>query len=112
MSGKKSKKKARTRPGAAPGSIKKTPASSPAVRRTMLVLIVLLLAAVSIGAGLGIAPKDSPKAYQAAIDHYDDFAKIPCYCGCGKSAGHDSLQMCFIQSMSGSNIKYDNHGAG
>ncbi|MBE0429443.1 MAG: hypothetical protein IBX61_06180 [Thermoleophilia bacterium] len=105
------------------------------VRSSILALLVLAVAAVGVGAGLGIwkltessgsgnpstkfpsfvyapsAPKDSPKAYQAAIDHYEDMSHVPCYCGCAQ-AGHRSVRDCFIKSMNGSNIVYDNHGAG
>jgi hypothetical protein len=58
------------------------------------------------------APKDTPKAYQAAVDYSDDFSQIPCYCGCGQHSAHDSLRACFISLRKGDTILYDNHGAG
>jgi len=58
------------------------------------------------------APPETAKAYRAAIDYPDDFARIPCYCGCGDSARHESLQDCFISSIRGDEIKFSNHGAG
>jgi hypothetical protein len=58
------------------------------------------------------APPETAKAYQAAIDYSEDFAKIPCYCGCGDNAKHESLQDCFISSRRGDEIKFSNHGAG
>lgn len=58
------------------------------------------------------APPEAARAYQAAIDYSDDFARIPCYCGCGESAIHESLQDCFISSIRGDEIKFSNHGAG
>jgi hypothetical protein len=109
------------------------------VRGAILGLTVLVLLGVSIAAGIGIwkltsgpeqdvtyqtsnslpdyvydstAPKDAPTAYQAAIDHYEEFGKIPCYCGCGDSARHESLQDCFLESNNGANIVFDDHAAG
>ncbi|MBI5871264.1 MAG: hypothetical protein HZB44_10000 [Actinobacteria bacterium] len=58
------------------------------------------------------APPETAKAYQAAIDFSEDFAKIPCYCGCGDNAKHESLQDCFISSIRGDEIRFSNHGAG
>jgi hypothetical protein len=41
------------------------------------------------------APSRVKEAYQYAIDHPDDLAAVPCYCGCG-GMGHTSNLTCFI----------------
>lgn len=58
------------------------------------------------------APRNTPKAYQAAVDFYEDFSHIPCFCGCGQHSGHTSLQSCFISSRNGDEFKFGDHGAG
>lgn len=129
-------KKKKRRPKA--GSPARQMAESPKVRHAILALLAVVVVSVGIAAGIGVwkltsdssgtageslvkfpgyvndpsAPRDTPRAYQAAIDFYDDFGKIPCYCGCGGSAEHESLQDCFISSMNGDDIRFSNHGAG
>jgi hypothetical protein len=37
--------------------------------------------------------------YQGAIDHYDAYSQIPCYCGCAVYMhAHMSLAQCYVQS--------------
>jgi hypothetical protein len=60
--------------------------------------------------------KDSPprvqEAYQFAVDHPDELAKYPCYCGCG-AMGHTSNLSCYIQDRAeDGTITFDNHAAG
>ncbi|MDQ5823621.1 MAG: PCYCGC domain-containing protein [Chloroflexota bacterium] len=39
--------------------------------------------------------------YQGAMQHYDEFGYIPCYCGCAiYEQPHQDLAQCFIKSMS------------
>jgi hypothetical protein len=39
--------------------------------------------------------------YQGAMQHYDEFGYIPCYCGCAVyEQPHQDLGECFIKSMS------------
>lgn len=39
-----------------------------------------------------------PALYQGAVEHYDEFSSIPCYCGCALYAtAHESLASCFIK---------------
>lgn len=59
-----------------------------------------------------LAPPDTPKAYQGAIDHGDAYAQIPCYCGCAETEGHESLKDCFIESEQDGTIAFSRHGAG
>ncbi len=58
------------------------------------------------------APPGTPAAYQAAVDYPDQLSKIPCYCHCGESAGHESVLDCFIASREGEDITFSRHGAG
>jgi hypothetical protein len=38
--------------------------------------------------------------YQGAVDHYDAYSHIPCYCGCAVyTTAHKSLAECFIKDM-------------
>lgn len=38
--------------------------------------------------------------YQGAVDHYDAYSHIPCYCGCAVyTTAHQSLAQCFIKDM-------------
>jgi len=44
-------------------------------------------------------PEEMRLVYQAAAQTADVLKWIPCYCGCGQSAGHRSNLNCFIQDM-------------
>ncbi len=58
------------------------------------------------------APQAVQAAYQYAVDHPDELAKYPCYCGCGKM-GHTSNKSCFIREMTAAGkITFDSHAAG
>jgi hypothetical protein len=57
------------------------------------------------------APIGTEKAYQVALTIPDDLAQVPCYCGCGGSAGHNSNLDCFIKQRSGNNVVFDDHAA-
>lgn len=58
------------------------------------------------------APADAERAYLGAIEHGDLLSKIPCYCGCGEEAGHESVYDCYIASREGNDIQFDGHAAG
>lgn len=132
---KKSNKRAPAKRRSAAGSPAKRKAGGSKVRNTIIVLVVTLVAAVAIAAVVGIwklnsgsadngsrkfpsfvyaasTPPKTPKAYQAAVDFYDDFSKIPCFCGCGQHNGHTSLQSCFISARNGDDFVFGDHGAG
>ena len=139
MGKKSSKRKNRKHRGGAPSS--KTTAGTKA-RSSILVITAAVFVAVALGAGIGVwkltsgssegggdsaksasvkfpswvygpgTPSGSLKAYKAAIDYYDELSHIPCFCGCGQSAGHKSVRDCFIKSMNGESIVFDEHGAG
>lgn len=141
MSKKKAKKNRPAKQGAARPKAKKGPAR-PGVKRAVIVALVVTAAAVAIAAGIGVwkltgdsssadagnkrsatvkfpswvsapgTPRGSLKAYQAAIDYYDELNNFPCFCGCGQSAGHKSVRDCFVDSMNGDKVLFDNHGAG
>ncbi|RAP76846.1 hypothetical protein DL346_10570 [Paenibacillus montanisoli] len=50
-------------------------------------------------------------AYAAAAGVSDVLPYIPCYCGCGDSAGHQSNLNCFIQQVqSDGTVVWDDHG--
>lgn len=48
--------------------------------------------------------------YLAAAKHADVLEQMPCYCGCGESAGHQSNLNCFIAEQNGEEITWDDHG--
>lgn len=50
------------------------------------------------------------KIYQLAAQNVDLLKNIPCYCGCGESAGHTSNKDCFIYEVKeNGNIVWDSH---
>ncbi|WP_332646575.1 PCYCGC motif-containing (lipo)protein [Lysinibacillus sp. 54212] len=50
-------------------------------------------------------------AYQVAGQAPDVLKWMPCYCGCGESAGHGSNLNCFIQEVrEDGSIVWDDHG--
>lgn len=48
--------------------------------------------------------------YAAAAKHAAVLGQIPCYCGCGESAGHQSSLNCFIAEQNHHEITWDDHG--
>ncbi|MVP00119.1 PCYCGC motif-containing (lipo)protein [Paenibacillus lutrae] len=49
--------------------------------------------------------------YQLAGENKELLEWMPCYCGCGESAGHKSNQNCFIRETgSDGSIVWDDHG--
>ena len=112
-----------------------TPSIGSGDRRTTLWVVVaeltlILLVVVGIGAlARGASAPDSSSAsgdvtavtvslaelpaatagiYQYVADHADQFAEIPCYCGCDRSLGHRNLEDCFINPAGG----WDAHASG
>lgn len=52
-------------------------------------------------------------AYVAAAKLQSTLQYIPCYCGCGRSAGHKSNLECFIASVrEDGTVVWDDHGTG
>lgn len=50
-------------------------------------------------------------AYQIAGLSTDLLQWIPCYCGCGESAGHKSNMNCFVQQINpDGSVVWDDHG--
>lgn len=50
-------------------------------------------------------------AYRAAAVIRDTLQWIPCYCGCGESAGHKSNLNCFIHEVKpDGSVVWDDHG--
>ncbi|WP_239615352.1 PCYCGC domain-containing protein [Cohnella mopanensis] len=50
-------------------------------------------------------------AYQVAATLSDTLQWIPCYCGCGDSAGHKSNLNCFINEIrEDGSVEWDDHG--
>lgn len=58
------------------------------------------------------APQNAVTAYKFALEHPELLSKVPCYCGCGEEAGHKSNLDCFVKKRSGTDVTFDNHGAG
>lgn len=48
--------------------------------------------------------------YLSVAKHPDLLKKIPCYCGCGESAGHTSNYDCFIEEQTASSTTWTTHG--
>lgn len=58
------------------------------------------------------APPRVKEAYQYAMDHPDDLAAVPCYCGCG-DMGHTSNLSCFIRETGpDGSVTFDDHASG
>lgn len=56
-------------------------------------------------------PEQTVLAYQAAAALRDTLQWIPCYCGCGESAGHRSNLHCFIHEVrEDGTVVWDDHG--
>jgi hypothetical protein len=50
-------------------------------------------------------------AYRTAAENTDLLDYIPCYCGCGTSAGHRSNKNCFIAEVKADgSVVWDDHG--
>jgi hypothetical protein len=57
------------------------------------------------------APQEVRDAYAFAIGHHAEMRYIPCYCGCGVSAGHQNNWDCFVKEQSGpATFVFDPHG--
>lgn len=56
------------------------------------------------------APAEVREAYAYAVDSYAVLRYIPCYCGCGQSAGHKDNFDCYVsQPRSGGWSVLDTH---
>ena len=56
-------------------------------------------------------PAQTRLAYQAAAKLHDTLQWIPCYCGCGETAGHRNNLNCFIHEMrEDGTVVWDDHG--
>jgi hypothetical protein len=56
-------------------------------------------------------PEQIRLVYEAAGKATDILKWIPCYCGCGESAGHTSNQNCFVKQVNGDgSVVWDDHG--
>ncbi|MFC4807932.1 PCYCGC motif-containing (lipo)protein [Paenibacillus sp. GCM10023250] len=56
-------------------------------------------------------PSEVKAAYSIAASVHELLAYIPCYCGCGESAGHQSNLNCFIHEMQADgSVIWDDHG--
>ncbi|WP_158737572.1 PCYCGC motif-containing (lipo)protein [Alteribacillus sp. YIM 98480] len=52
-----------------------------------------------------------PSIYEETADHQELLTHIPCYCGCGESAGHEHAFDCFIDHVNEDNtVVWNNHG--
>jgi hypothetical protein len=55
----------------------------------------------------------SRDAYEFAVAHPEVLMYMPCYCGCGLTAGHKSNLDCFIKGIDEKGvIHFDRHGSG
>ena len=60
---------------------------------------------------LGPSKQAVTTLYQGAMEHYDEFGYIPCYCGCAiYEHPHHDLGECFIKSMSADgSVEFTDH---
>lgn len=57
------------------------------------------------------APQMVRDAYAFAVDHKAELRYIPCFCGCGETAGHRNNWDCFVKEQTGpSTFVLDPHG--
>jgi hypothetical protein len=55
--------------------------------------------------------KQMQQIYSLAAAHTDLLQWIPCYCGCGESAGHTSNKDCFVHEIGkDGSVVWDDHG--
>jgi len=57
---------------------------------------------------LASQPPEMVAMYHYAEGHRALFEQVPCYCGCGKAIGHQSLLDCFLIAAG----KYSDHASG
>ncbi|AZB42034.1 hypothetical protein CEF21_06855 [Bacillus sp. FJAT-42376] len=56
-------------------------------------------------------PKEMQGIYTAAAKHRELLESIPCYCGCGDSAGHRNNYDCFVfENKEDGSLVWDDHG--
>ena len=56
-------------------------------------------------------PEDMRLVYQVAASASDVLAYMPCYCGCGESAGHGNNLNCFVDEIrEDGSVVWDDHG--
>ncbi|QFT89293.1 hypothetical protein FIU87_11590 [Bacillus sp. THAF10] len=56
-------------------------------------------------------PDDMKVIYSAAAKHEELLSQIPCYCGCGTSAGHKNSYDCFVhENKNDGSLVWDDHG--
>jgi len=56
-------------------------------------------------------PEDMRLVYQVAANADDILTYMPCYCGCGESAGHGSNLNCFVDEIrEDGSVVWDDHG--
>ncbi|NMH70415.1 hypothetical protein HF072_16665 [Bacillus sp. RO3] len=48
--------------------------------------------------------------YSSAAQNPELLQYIPCYCGCGDSAGHESSMNCFVHEIKEEKVVWDDHG--
>ncbi|WP_456274940.1 PCYCGC motif-containing (lipo)protein [Bacillus sp. AK031] len=48
--------------------------------------------------------------YSSAAQHTELLEYIPCYCGCGESAGHMNNLNCFVHKIEDGKVTWDDHG--
>lgn len=57
------------------------------------------------------AHPDLVSIYANAPNHQELLEHIPCYCGCGDSAGHTSNYQCFVHDhFADGSLQWDDHG--
>ncbi|MFC4770023.1 PCYCGC motif-containing (lipo)protein [Effusibacillus consociatus] len=55
-------------------------------------------------------PETTQLAYKLAAKNDKLLQQIPCYCGCGESAGHKHNADCFVKEVKPGSVMWDSHG--
>ena len=55
-------------------------------------------------------PEDTQTIYLAVAKNRELLEQMPCYCGCGESAGHKDNYDCFIHDNKKEAVVWDDHG--
>ncbi|WLV24341.1 PCYCGC motif-containing (lipo)protein [Aciduricibacillus chroicocephali] len=60
---------------------------------------------------LNSKPENMQNIYAAAGQHKELLEQMPCYCGCGESAGHKDNYDCFVhENENNGKVVWDDHG--
>ena len=53
--------------------------------------------------------RDVTAAYAFVVDHPEISRRLPCFCGCGQTEGHTSLDSCFVRRRDDAGALFQEH---